>query len=411
MSEHGGLISQGEAIMPIIGSYSRMKAEPGISGSIHSVWSEKQSMPRVAGRVDIYHNNGQNPRQAAYGGSKGLAYTFCDFNLPPTNLAALAKGKAHSRLVNNEVLSRAGMGVNLSQASQAWLMVASRARQIATSVSRLKRGDVIGSLNALNPWAKAQRRIEDSGYTPHAFSNATSLVSPSRVVSVDVFQRWSPKRQTQWLKKETKRGAKAFTKGSASLWLEYAFGWAPLASDMYNAMDVLQQEFPVDRLRSSARAILYGPTAFPGGGVPGDDLVVNMGVICRVRADLEVTNPNLLLLNQLGLINPAAIAWDLVPFSFVVDWFVPVAKFINSWTADAGYTLKNTSYSLHYDVHVDYYSSYYAKWTHTDASRFIRERGLPSNATLFGSAKLPEPSRWLAATSVALIVQQLKTFR
>lgn len=397
--------------MPIIGSYSRTKTEPGTSGRVDKVWSEKQSMPRVPGRVDIYHNSGQYPRQSAYAGSKGLAYTFCDYNKPPTNLAALAKGKAHARLVNDEVLSRAGMGVNLSQASQAWLMVASRARQVATSVSRLKRGDVIGALDALNPWARARKRIEDSGYTPHAFSNATSLVLPSRAVSVDRFQQWSPKRQTQWLKKETKRGAKAFTKGTANLWLEYTFGWAPLVGDMYNAMDVLQQDFPVDRLKSSARALRAGPAPFPGGGVAGDKLVVNMKVVCRVKADLEITNPNLLLLNQLGLINPAAVAWDLVPFSFVVDWFVPVARFINSWTADAGYTLKNACYSLHYDVHVDYYSRYYAKWTYTDASRFVRERGLPSNAKLSGSARLPEPSRWLAATSVALIVQQLKTFR
>lgn len=398
--------------MPIIGSYSRSKSEPGFSGAVHKVQSEKQSMPYVPGKVDIYHNNGQNPRQPNYAGSKVYAYVFCDYNAPPTNLAASAKGKAHARLVNNEVLSRAGMGVNLSQASQAWLMVASRARQIATSVSRLKRGDVIGSLDALNPWARAQKRIEDSGYTPHAFSNATSLVQPSRAVSVDRFRTWSPKRQVRWLEKETKRGAKTFTKGTASLWLEYTFGWAPLVGDMYNAMDVLQQDFPIDRLKSSARAVRVGPAPFPGGGAsPKDKLVVDMKVTCRVRADLEITNPNLLLLNQLGLINPAAVAWDLVPFSFVVDWFVPVAKFINSWTADAGYTLKNTCYSLHYDVHVDYYSSYYARWTYTDASRFHRERGLPGSAKLVGSAKLPQPSRWLAATSVALIVQQLKTFR
>jgi hypothetical protein len=38
----------------------------------------------------------------------------------------------------------------------------------------------------------------------------------------------------------------------------------------------------------------------------------------------------------LGVANPASIAWELVPYSFVVDWFVPVGNTLEAMTATAG---------------------------------------------------------------------------
>jgi len=42
------------------------------------------------------------------------------------------------------------------------------------------------------------------------------------------------------------------------------------------------------------------------------------------------------LLNSLGLFNPAEIAWEMTPWSFVVDWFLPIGSFISQTTADTG---------------------------------------------------------------------------
>jgi hypothetical protein len=38
----------------------------------------------------------------------------------------------------------------------------------------------------------------------------------------------------------------------------------------------------------------------------------------------------------LGLTNPLAIAWELVPFSFVLDWLVPVGTWLQSLDATLG---------------------------------------------------------------------------
>jgi hypothetical protein len=58
-------------------------------------------------------------------------------------------------------------------------------------------------------------------------------------------------------------------------------------------------------------------------------------------AEVHISNPNLYLANKLGFVNPAVIAWELVPFSFVVDWFVPVGNFLSQWTDFVGLSLQN----------------------------------------------------------------------
>jgi len=50
--------------------------------------------------------------------------------------------------------------------------------------------------------------------------------------------------------------------------------------------------------------------------------------------------------SQLGLVNPAEIVWEMMPYSFIADWFVPIGPWIGSLTADIGYTFKGGSYSV-----------------------------------------------------------------
>lgn len=56
----------------------------------------------------------------------------------------------------------------------------------------------------------------------------------------------------------------------------------------------------------------------------------------RIGCQITVTNPNAFLANQMGMVNPVAIAWALVPFSFIVDWFVNVGNVLNGMTDFVG---------------------------------------------------------------------------
>jgi len=127
---------------------------------------------------------------------------------------------------------------------------------------------------------------------------------------------------------------------AAKIWLEYWFGWKPLVGDIYNAIDVLQREGPALQVqgRGTVRSeYVYTPRSGNWNWHYNWPLVT---VRSLVQARVRVSNPNLYRANQLGLVNPASVAWELIPFSFLVDWFIPVGEFLDSWTTYCGLTLE-----------------------------------------------------------------------
>lgn len=130
--------------------------------------------------------------------------------------------------------------------------------------------------------------------------------------------------------KVTREGMKT----SASLWLEYHFGWEPLVKDIYEAVKVLSSNPPPIKVRATGKCSLE---VQPASGL-GPLWTYHARAL--VQAEVWVSNVNLALANQLGIINPATVAWELVPFSFLVDWFIPVGKLLDSWSFMLGYGVK-----------------------------------------------------------------------
>lgn len=52
----------------------------------------------------------------------------------------------------------------------------------------------------------------------------------------------------------------------------------------------------------------------------------------------KVTRPTLMSLEELGLLSPLSLAWELFPLSFVIDWFVPVGRFLSALSGHWGLT-------------------------------------------------------------------------
>ena len=66
----------------------------------------------------------------------------------------------------------------------------------------------------------------------------------------------------------------------------------------------------------------------------------------RYAVGVKVENPNLWLAERAGLLNPAAVAWDMVPFSFIVNMFVNVGSLVNSISDFAGLTFVEPTKSV-----------------------------------------------------------------
>jgi hypothetical protein len=134
------------------------------------------------------------------------------------------------------------------------------------------------------------------------------------------------------------KGFRPKAKSGANLWLEYHFGWSPLVNDIHSAVKVLSAVPPSFKIRGRGRS--REPFSIKTGNastyIQADGLYV---CATECGGEVFVSNPNLALANQMGLINPLTVAWELVPFSFLVDWFLPVGDFLNSFTDLLGYTV------------------------------------------------------------------------
>lgn len=205
--------------------------------------------------------------------------------------------------------------------------------------------------------------------------------------------------------------------------LEYSFGWAPTVMDIYNGMKVLTGGVPPSYASARAGSSIPTTTFASGMGLPlGQryNRIYSGSVKVQCGAAIHITNPNLWLANQLGLINPISVAWELVPFSFVVDYFVNVGDVINSWSewfgAEILYPYRTRVLELDSREYQEYGTgggvgspcyAYGATWRLTlgHAARMGRELSLPG-PTLQLSA--PNVSLRRAATSISLLLQLLK---
>jgi hypothetical protein len=176
----------------------------------------------------------------------------------------------------------------------------------------------------------------------------------------------------------------------ANGWLFYSYGVKPLAGDIYNGMDVLQRPIPGKHIRVSARDKFTTTErsyfSFSGGGY--SQVVYSGQVKIILGALIEVTNPNLWLLNQMGLINPVQWANEAIPFSFVIDWFSNLSQVIMHVTDFAGLTvsrpytcIKRTQSQANALVYYNINKSGY--FSEVNSSAFERAASLPTPELVF----------------------------
>jgi len=197
--------------------------------------------------------------------------------------------------------------VFLGEAHQSLRMIADAAIRIAKSGYHLRKGDLSGAARSL---------LEGTSRQP---------LKPRH--------KWDPR--------HPERGSypnlRGDTKNLANNWLELQYGWLPLLSDAEGAAELLAHHLEVP-LRTTYRVVQRRQetkTFLNNDGVPngigvtgsrGRNVVTHSRMlIARVEEDLHPT-----LAAKLGLLDPELVAWELLPFSFVADWFIPIGDFMEA---------------------------------------------------------------------------------
>lgn len=193
-------------------------------------------------------------------------------------------------------------GVFLGELHEAFGLVGDSAIRIARSLRAIKRGDLAGSARSL-------------------FEGTTR--APVR-----------PYRSMQPFKATADR--------VSANWLELQLGWLPLLSEAHSAGEFIAHQLNVP-LRKKYKTSIRKETSTQRitSWVPGGIVAKSTGVYTRWLTAVYVEkNPNLSTMYQL---DPASVAWQLVPLSFVSDWFIPFGSWLEARAASS---------SLNCDYHV-----------------------------------------------------------
>lgn len=116
--------------------------------------------------------------------------------------------------------------------------------------------------------------------------------------------------------------------------LEYEYGIKPLISDIQSSWSILTSDPDWKLVKGRGRStVSENWSSYSSGSgtivsiIDTPSAFVDVSCQCYVR----VVNPNLYLANQLGILD-VALPWKLIPFSFIVDWFVNVEQVLSSVT-------------------------------------------------------------------------------
>jgi len=190
--------------------------------------------------------------------------------------------------------------------------------------------------------------------------------------------------------------------------LELEFGWLPLFSDLHASLfTVIAGATPPQYVKSRHREYVTRTTERKG---PYDGLTAKWEgfMTTTLASQVVVSNPNLWLLNRMGLINPATVIWDLVPWSFVVNMFLNVNQMINCITDTVGLTItdKSTTHTARFLIDEHHYNNLVKETRHTVTYLSEKTRVVGSHPRMSWELKVPDVNWELAVIAASLAVQK-----
>lgn len=226
---------------------------------------------------------------------------------------SLARFNALRRLIDAAELGvEANLAQDLAQMRQTFGLVTSTANRIYRSVRSLKKGDIPSAVRELTHGQRPNGKIKIGKPSP--------------------------------------------TKTVAENWLELQYGWKPLLQDIegtFKSMSVLHANDFVQRVAVSAKSenetVSTTPSQYDSALFkPGLAIThkVRVNTRCKFVLRFRIASPLRSFMAQTGFTNPINLAWEILPFSFVVDWFIPIGSYLESFHSFDGLEFVDGSQTL-----------------------------------------------------------------
>lgn len=198
-------------------------------------------------------------------------------------------------------------------------------------------------------------------------------------------------------------------KTAASDVLEYEFGWVPLVSEIY-ALSAHAFALAIPPIKVTGRSSeRFSETLFQGGSPSYQDIVEGRRSCC-VDAFVSIENPNLWLADRLGVINPAVVAWDAVPWSFVVNFFSNTNAYMSQFTNLIGLRIRNisTTRSCRTMRYTKLTNTRSLGWYDANMLRKYKRRTVGTIPTVEWQLRVPSMDWETAIIASSLLVQRLR---
>nr|APG77250.1 hypothetical protein [Wenling levi-like virus 2] len=168
------------------------------------------------------------------------------------------------------------------------------------------------------------------------------IVKIQKAIRSGRFWQVAPKTWKRFLR-DKRGGAVSISNYFLDAWMEARYAWRPLIYDANGIVKYLRSDKDLSRrmtFRGSDSSESSGEYKFfvQDAGY-SYDVTVNHNSQTRVRAGvIGVARFNAGSAHKLGLFNVATAAWDLVPYSFVANWFVNTSGVLHSINPNPVYT-------------------------------------------------------------------------
>lgn len=150
---------------------------------------------------------------------------------------------------------------------------------------------------------------------------------------------------------------------SDRLWLEYRYGWSPLVFDIQSQMKAIyaqdlrdelspknyERVIASDKREATQSTNLFVPNK-DGGSWTGHQTITHK-VVANAYAKFQVQDESGFMnrAHEFGIFDIPLTLWELVPYSFVVDWFIPIGTWLQAVQPkfgvkmlDSGVTVKHS---------------------------------------------------------------------
>lgn len=218
-----------------------------------------------------------------------------------------------NKLYSSIVGSEFNMAVFLGQSTQTLDGIALGAARVYHFFGALRKGDLLGAAKALA--------------VPPPLSYLHPLPLPGR---------GNPPSGGYRLNQKDFSYLKRMGYDLSSSYLDFEYGWRPLLSDVKDAAEMLADRLNMPKRKSyKARKIRRGyVNNSVGFGVSSQAARFFRPVSGYRTYQLTAYISEPPSVAQLtGLTDPASVAWELMPYTFVVDWFIPIGDYLRARSA------------------------------------------------------------------------------